>query len=573
MANQLESGLSKGTRTFWRKVALWIGFGLVGTAWLLSFVDQERFELLGFLGEFVGPTIAGGLILRGAKVHPDREALAWRVIGCGFLLAGVGVGVTGVLSFAVGIPAFGPFDLIFLTAYVLAISGFLLIPHAGAGLQSKIRVLLDGVIGCLSVAILIGVYFLPGIRIHLEAATPWERFAGVSYPLLDSLMVVVALIVTIRRSAWRFDIRIAAIGIAMTVQALADLMLLNSGIGATLTEAQPDFRVFLLAVLFQLLAASQIRRRMAPREYADRRQPLWAMIGPYGAAIAAVVVTVLEASTSGIPRGMALLLAVGLADVALVIVRQVVALREYRAVVSQQRQGLVASVSHELRTPLTAMVGFLEVLQDPNMKLDAEEQRELTGIVRQQALYMSRIVADLLLLAKETQVLKESDVSVAQLVSTSAQALSRDDRQLDSTVEKDLVAHVDRDRVQQALDNLIVNAFRYGEGTVRVVAKRDADDLVIEVHDNGPGVPRKYELAIWEQFERGANKLNANVPGSGIGLSVVDLVVRRHGGAATYERSSLLGGSCFRMTFPGRVRESASAQLAPTRPVPSHLAS
>ncbi len=156
------------------------------------------------------------------------------MIGCGFLLAGVGVGVTGVLSFAVGIPAFGPLDLIFLTAYVLAISGFLLIPHAGAGLQSKIRVLLDGLIGCLSVAILIGVYFLPGIRVHLDAATPWERFAGVSYPLLDSLMVVVALIVTIRRSAWRFDIRIAAIGIAMTVQALADLMLLNSGIGATL---------------------------------------------------------------------------------------------------------------------------------------------------------------------------------------------------------------------------------------------------------------------------------------------------------------------------------------------------
>jgi signal transduction histidine kinase len=233
---------------------------------------------------------------------------------------------------------------------------------------------------------------------------------------------------------------------------------------------------------------------------------------------------------------------------------------------------LVASVSHELRTPLTAMVGFLEVLGDPAMELSAEERTEMTGIVRQQALYMSRIVADLLLLAKETQVLKEADVAIGQLVANSAQTLSREDRRLESNVEKDLVAYIDRDRVQQALDNLIVNAFRYGEGTVRVIAKSQGEDLVIEVHDNGSGVPRKFELAIWEQFERGANKLNANVPGSGIGLSVVDLVVRRHGGSAIYERSHVLGGACFRMTFPGRIRAVMEAQPVPTR-VPSHLAS
>lgn len=564
---------SRLARSKVRIFALWLAVSIVALGWILAFVDRDRFFDLGFLAEIVGPTTAGVLMVRGAKVHPEREAMAWRIMGVGFLVAGLGVALAGVLSMTVGIPAFGPLDLVFLLAYAVAITGFLLIPHAGAGFQSKIRVFLDGIIGAASVSLIIGVYFLPGIRLHLDAATPWERIAGVGYPILDSLMVVVALIVTIRRSAWRFDIRIAAIGAAMVVQAFADLTLLNSGVGATLTDAQPDFRIFLLAVLFQLLAASQIRTRMAPREYADRRQPIWAMVAPYGAAVVAVVITVSETISTGIARGLALLLAVGLTIIALVVVRQVVALREYRAVVSQQRQGLVASVSHELRTPLTAMVGFLEVLEDPNMDLAADERREMTAIVRQQAIYMSRIVADLLLLAKETQVLKETDVAIPHLIESSAQALRRGDRSLESKVEEDLVAYVDRDRVQQAFDNLIVNAFRYGGGVVRVFAKAEGEDLVIEVHDNGPGVPRKYELAIWEQFERGANKLNANVPGSGIGLSVVDLVVRRHGGAATYERSSLLGGSCFRMTFPGRVRERASAQLAPTLQVPSHLAS
>ena len=106
-----------------------------------------------------------------------------------------------------------------------------------------------------------------------------------------------------------------------------------------------------------------------------------------------------------------------------------------------------------------------------------------------------------------------------------------------------------------------------------VTASSAGEDLVVEVHDNGDGVPRKYELAIWEQFERGVHRLNSTVPGSGIGLAIVDMVVRRHGGVATYERSKRLGGACFRIILPGRLRAeqpsdtelSASAWSAPDR--------
>lgn len=567
-------GTEGGNRGLWRRLLLLVGAIPAATGWLLAIVDHTRFFEIGLVGLFLGTGVSSVLILRGARVHPDREAMAWRFVGTGFLVAATTVGVTGVLASAGALPVFGLHDLAFLTAYSFAIVGFLVMPHVG-GLQSRVRIFLDGAIGALSVAILLFVFFLPGIRVHLASATFWERVAGIGYPLLDSLMVVVAMIVTIRRSAWRFDIRIVALGMAMCVQALADLRLLSSGIGESLTAAQPDFRFFLAASLLQLVAASQIRHRMKPKEYADRRQPLWAMVAPYGAMVVALLAVVRQVWLSDIDSDIALLLVMGLGIGALVVVRQLVALRDYRSLVSEQRRGLVSSVSHELRTPLTAMVGFLEVLDDTTIELGAKERKELIAIVRQQSLYMSRIVADLLLLARESNTLQlqESEVSINQLVGESAQRLARQDRDLEVQLEPDLVAVADSDRLRQALDNLIVNAFRYGGGKVLVTGRSEGADLVIEVHDDGPGVPRKYELAIWEQFERGANRLNASTPGSGIGLSVVDLVVRRHGGTATYERSRILRGACFRLVLPDRLHPETSAVRPPVRAVPSHLAS
>jgi signal transduction histidine kinase len=552
---------------------------LAGTApaaigWVLAFFNPTRYFELGLVGMVVGSSAAGILIVRGAKVHPDREALAWRLVGSGLLIAVAGVATTGVLASIGVLPVYGPHDIVFLTAYTFVITGFLAMPHVG-GTQSRVRIFLDGAIGATSVAVLLVVFFLPGIRVHLAGATFWERFAGIGYPLLDSLMVVVAMIVTIRRSAWRFDIRTAALGGAMCVQAFADLSLLSSGIGESLTAAQPDFRFFLAAVLLQLLCASQIRRRVKPKEYADRRQPIWAMVAPYGAMVIALLVVVREVWMSEITSNLTLLLAMGLVVVALVVVRQLVALRDYRSLVGEQRRGLVSSVSHELRTPLTAMVGFLEVLDDTTIELGAKERKELISIVRQQSLYMSRIVADLLLLARDSNALQlqESETPLTRLIDESARRLARQDRDLEVKVEPGLVALADADRLRQALDNLIINAFRYGGGKTLVIARSEGSDVVIEVHDDGPGVPRKYELAIWEQFERGANRLNASTPGSGIGLSVVDLVVRRHGGTATYERSRILGGACFRIVLPDRVRAEPSPARPPVRAVPSHLAS
>ncbi|HKX76358.1 MAG TPA: HAMP domain-containing sensor histidine kinase, partial [Acidimicrobiia bacterium] len=490
------------------------------------------------VGVMLGGAVAGTAFILGARVHRDRERLAWSVIGAGMILAAVGVLVVGLIDTLSGpAPAFGWHDLIFIGAYGTVIVGFSLMPNLGSVLTGRVRVLLDGLIGASTMAVIIWVFFADGLRLHLlESATFWEQFAGVAYPLLDSAMVVAAMIVTIRRSSWRFDGRVALIGLGMVLQALADLNLLSTGVGEAFVDSNPNFALFLIAMLCYLGSAAMVERRPQTREYADRRQPLWSLVAPYGAAGIAVWLVVIEVAQAALRTNHVILLLLGLAVVSLVVGRQLVALRDFRNLVEERRRALVSSVSHELRTPLTAMVGFLDVMKDPEVSMPAEERQELIGVVHQQAMYMSRIVADLLLLARDSAgpELHESVVALDKVVANSVFSGRSSPVGLEVEVEPGLYAYLDPDRIRQVLDNLVTNAIRYGHGQVVVTAASRQNDVVVEVHDDGPGVPRKYEIVIWEQFERGPNRLNSNVPGSGIGLAVVDRIVRRHGGQVAY---------------------------------------
>jgi signal transduction histidine kinase len=135
----------------------------------------------------------------------------------------------------------------------------------------------------------------------------------------------------------------------------------------------------------------------------------------------------------------------------------------------------------------------------------------------------------------------------------------------DVLIEKDLDVEVlvraDPDRLRQALSNLVSNAIRYGADRCLIVGRVRGDDLVFEIHDNGDGVPTRYEAMIWQQFERGAHRLDAVTPGLGIGLSIVQAIAESHGGTAQYRVSERLGGACFFITLPGCVVTDVAAPL------------
>ena len=83
-------------------------------------------------------------------------------------------------------------------------------------------------------------------------------------------------------------------------------------------------------------------------------------------------------------------------------------------------------------------------------------------------------------------------------------------------------------------------------------AADEAGELIprLEVVDDGPGVPRKYEAAIWQRFERGAHRFDTVTPGSGIGLPIAKALVEAHNGSIAYEPSDALGGASFVVKLP-----------------------
>jgi two-component system sensor histidine kinase BaeS len=213
------------------------------------------------------------------------------------------------------------------------------------------------------------------------------------------------------------------------------------------------------------------------------------------------------------------------------------------------------------------MVGFLTLLDDHPDEFPADARQEMIGEAADQARHMSRLVSDLLMLAKgdTSQLsLEIQEVRALSIVTSVLRNTELSDTRIDQELDAEVTVRVDPDRMKQALGNLLTNAIRYGGDHCLIVAKVEGRDLIFEIHDNGPGVPTRYESVIWHHFERGAHRLDATTPGLGIGLSIVQAVTESHGGRAEYRVSERLGGACFALTIPGCVvAEEKTRQRVP----------
>jgi signal transduction histidine kinase len=232
------------------------------------------------------------------------------------------------------------------------------------------------------------------------------------------------------------------------------------------------------------------------------------------------------------------------------------------AAADRARRQLLADVSHELTTPVTAMRGYLETLTMPDLGLDAGTRTRYLDIISDETHRLERIIGDLLDLARLESgggSMTMADVATEDLFARVAARHERTAAQsgvaLRTRVEPGAERlRGDRDRLEQALQNLAANAMRYAPGgsSVELRARRVDDAVVLTVTDEGPGITAEHLPRVFDRFYKAdasrASHGESSGSGSGLGLSIVKTIIERHGGTAAVE--SRPGRTVFALRLP-----------------------
>lgn len=221
------------------------------------------------------------------------------------------------------------------------------------------------------------------------------------------------------------------------------------------------------------------------------------------------------------------------------------------------RDSFLHAVSHELRTPLTSVVGFAQMLQDPEVTFSPDQAQEMLGRLLDNALRLERLLGDLLDLDRLARGVLEPQrrrVDVGSLLRAVVEQLDLGDHPVSITVEpEDLVADVDPAQTERIIENLLMNVSRHTppETPAAVRASRGPNGLLLVIEDEGQGVSDELKATIFEPFQRGPTPQHA--PGTGIGLSLVTRFAELHRGRAWVE-DRVGGGASFRVVLadPGR---------------------
>ena len=215
----------------------------------------------------------------------------------------------------------------------------------------------------------------------------------------------------------------------------------------------------------------------------------------------------------------------------------------------------VADASHELRTPLTAIRGFAELHRQGAVSGE-EKTKELVGRIEKESIRMGSLVEDLLLLARmdEARPLSLEPVDLSQLIDecvASARAAGPE-HPITVHVSEDLYVLGDNKRIHQALANLLANARTHTPTGVliQVIAASEDTEIKVSVKDYGPGLNDGDQTRIFERFFRAdPSRARHAGEGSGLGLSIVDAVMKAHGGSVTVDSKPGEGAS-FTLHFP-----------------------
>src|SRR5579872_6454696 len=226
---------------------------------------------------------------------------------------------------------------------------------------------------------------------------------------------------------------------------------------------------------------------------------------------------------------------------------------------AQERNRFLRQMSHELKTPLANIREGTELLMDGAVGQLNTGQREVTEILRDNGIKLQRLIENLLGFSAWQSNSTGLEVSefrlrpvVRQVLENQQLTLVSQRVRLDVHID-DLTLAADRGKVRLILENLLSNAIKYSPrgGIINLRARADAEQLILEVADSGPGVPLEERARIFEAFYTGRAP-SGRVPGTGIGLSVVNEFVNVHQGTVEIVDGEFAGAH-FRIRMPMRV--------------------
>jgi PAS domain S-box-containing protein len=243
----------------------------------------------------------------------------------------------------------------------------------------------------------------------------------------------------------------------------------------------------------------------------------------------------------------------------------------------RRKDEFLATLAHELRNPLAPIRTGLDLLARSS---DAPRSQQTLGVMQRQIGHMVRLIDDLLDVSRITSgklQLKRERVALATIIDTAVEAsrpvIERKGHTLEVVVpDGTLALDADLTRIAQVVGNLLNNASNYtpNGGLIRLETIREGQFAVIQVSDNGSGIPDDRLKDVFEMFSQVNRTLERSHGGLGIGLALVRSLVEMHGGSSSGSSAGLGKGSTFTIRLPLAAAESVRSPAIPaSEPTPT----
>ncbi|MEA2486885.1 MAG: hypothetical protein QOF16_539 [Actinomycetota bacterium] len=521
-----------------------------------------------------GPTFNGiGLsavvaILVGVRLHRPSNPTPWYLFAGGLALFIAG----DVIAYNYERFAGGPLpfpsiaDVPYLGFFPVVVVGILLLIRQRNRGRDRAS-LIDSLIIATGLGLLSWV-FLVAPYAHDGTLSMPERLTAMAYPLMDLLLLAVAVRLAVSRGnrGRSYSLTIMSVAALFATDAAYGWLQLHAGYqpGGLLDGGWLVF--YLLwgaAALHPSMAVADgtaeptplTRTRLLVLALATCVAPVTGLLGPTTTSDRVVV-----AGAAIVLFSLVLLRMVDLVQ------RQEAGVARQRALeattdrllqLDRQRDQFITTVSHELRTPLTSIHGYLELLIEDQAGELGDEQRHFLAVAERNTDRLRRLVDDLLLVSEIDAGKLKLELNNLDLGALARESLESARPQaevsgiiLDFSAHGPLWLNGDRMRLRQLLDNIISNAVKFTPrgGRVAVRTSQSNGSALLEVEDTGMGIPANEQEHLFERFFRTQAAEDSAIQGSGLGLAISQAIAQAHGGLIDVTSQDGVG-TTFRVAF------------------------